>query len=301
MKIAVILVNYNGRQYNMECIESLLTQQGAFDIMIIVVDNASKDDSMQLIQERYGTDERIETVSLDENYGFSYANNVGIRRAIDWKAEYILLLNNDTEAEKDMLAQLLDCAARHPDSVIAPKICYSDRRNIIWSAGGEVSPLIGKARHIGLEQRDKGQFGQERQITFATGCCLLLPETVIKKAGYLDERFFLYYEDTEYSFRLRREGISIYYCPKARLYHKVGGSSKGADSPLCAYYIARNWLLCNRIHLGARYPLFVAYYILNRAVCCILWMLRGRAELVKATGRGIRDYRRKKFGRAEDY
>lgn len=301
MKVAVILVNYNGRQYNMACIDSLLVQQGDFALRIIVVDNASKDGSMRLIQERYGTDTRIETVFLDDNYGFSYANNVGIRRAASWKADYFLLLNNDTEVEKDMLAQLLACAGRHPDSMIAPKICYSDHRDVIWSAGGAVSPVIRKVRHIGLYQKDTGQFEQEGQIAFATGCCLLLPGRVIEEAGYLDERFFLYYEDTEYSFRLQKKGIPIYYCPKARLYHKVGASSRGADSPLCAYYIARNWLLCNSMYLGWRYPLFLGYYALNRAVCCALWLLRGRADLVRATGRGIRDYWRKRFGRADDF
>lgn len=305
MKIAVVLVNYNGRQYNAACIESLLAQEKCgkipYDLIIYVVDNASQDDSMQLIEERYGTDARVETVYLDDNYGFSYANNVGIRRAVSRKAEYILLLNNDTEAAEDMLEQLLACAQRHPGSVAAPKIYYSDRRDVIWSAGGAVSPVIRKVRHIGLDQKDTGQFGQERQIAFATGCCLLIPETVIHKAGYLDERFFLYYEDTEYSFRLGGKGIPIYYCPEARLYHKVGASTRGADSPLCAYYIARNWLLCNRMHLGARYPLFLGYYVLNRAACCILWLLRGRADLVRATGKGITDFRRKRFGRKEEY
>lgn len=299
MKIAIILVNYNGRQYNTACIESLLKQQNICEIKIIVVDNASQDDSMQIIQKRYEADDRIETIYLDDNYGFSYANNVGIRRAIEWNTDYVLLLNNDTEAEEDLLSQLMACSKRHPDSMIVPKIYYSDRRNVIWSAGGAMSPLIRKVHHIGLDQEDKGQFDREQMVEFATGCCLLIPILVIIRAGFLDERFFLYYEDTEYSFRLRKMGISLYYCPKARLYHKVGASSKGADSPLCAYYIARNWLLCSRIHLGMRYPLFLLYYAVNRTACCTLWLLRGKKELVRATGRGIRDYGRKKFGRLE--
>ncbi|MBD5484806.1 MAG: glycosyltransferase family 2 protein [Lachnospiraceae bacterium] len=302
MKIAVILVNYNGRQYNTACIESLLAQKDSgdsYEIKIYVVDNASQDDSMQMIQERYGADERIETILLDDNYGFSYANNVGIRRAEEWGTDYVLLLNNDTEVQEDMLAQLMACAERHPGSVIAPKIYYSDHRNILWSAGGAVSPVIRKVRHIGLDQVDKGQFDQERRIGFATGCCLLMSREVIERAGFLDERFFLYYEDTEYCFRLQKKGIAIYYCPQAVVYHKVGASSKGADSPLCAYYIARNWLLCNRQHLGGRYPLFIIYYMINRSACCILWMLHGKKELVQATCRGIGDYRKKKFGRTE--
>lgn len=301
MRIAVILVNYNGRQYNTACIESCLEQQGDHEIKIIIVDNASQDDSMQIIETCYGENDRIETILLEDNYGFSYANNVGIRRAGEWEADYVLLLNNDTEAEEDMIAQLVMCAGKHPDSVIAPKIYYSDRRNVIWSAGGAVSPLVRKVRHIGLDQEDRGQFDEEKQIGFATGCCLLIPRSVIEKAGLLDEQFFLYYEDTEYSFRLQGMRIPIYYCPAAKLYHKVSASSKGADSPLCAYYIARNWLLCNRTHLGRRYPLFAVYYAANRLTCCGLWFLKGKKELIRATGRGIRDYRKKRFGRSKYY
>ncbi len=300
-KLAIILVNYNGKLYNEACIESILGGKDSWDKKIIVVDNASKDDSMQILREQYVTDSRIELLYLEDNYGFSYANNVGIKKAVTEGADYVLLLNNDTEIAPDMLARLEECAARHPGSMIAPKIYYSDHREVIWSAGGEVSPIIRKARHIGLDQADQGQFEEETEIGFATGCALLIPASVIEKAGVLDERFFLYYEDTEYSFRLQKLGISIYYCPRAVMYHKVGASSKGADSPLCAYYIARNWLLCNKKHLGCRYPLFLVYYGINRLACCLLWLLHGKKELVRATWRGIRDYQRHIFGKSRYY
>ncbi len=299
MKLAVILVNYNGEKYNAACIESILGNRGVDELRIIVVDNASRDDSMRLLEERYAGDERLELIWLDENYGFSGANNVGIRRAGEWGANAVLLLNNDTETAPDMLSRLLECAKRHPDSVIAPKIYYSDDRERLWSAGGSFSAVIKKARHAGLNETDVGQHDREKEIGFATGCCLWIPMDVIQRAGKLDERFFLYYEDTEYSFRLHKLGISIYYCPKAAMYHKVGASTRGADSPLCAYYIARNWLLCNRLHLGRRFPLFLVYYALNRTACCLLWLARGKRKLVRATLQGIGDYRTGRFGRAE--
>lgn len=301
MKLAVILVNYNGEKYNAACIESILANRGVDELRIIVVDNASQDDSMRLLEERYAGDERLELLRLDENYGFSGANNVGIRRAGEWGANAVLLLNNDTETAPDMLSRLLECAKRHPDSVIAPKIYYSDDRERLWSAGGCFSAIIKKARHTGLNETDGGQHDREKEIGFATGCCLWIPMEVIRKAGTLDERFFLYYEDTEYSLRLNKLGISIYYCPRAVLYHKVGASSKGADSPLCAYYIARNWLLCDRIHLGWRYPLFLLYFAANRVVCCLLWLGRGKTELVRATCRGVWDHCRRKYGRTAYY
>lgn len=297
MKLAVILVNYNGKQYNEACIESVLANRIEGELRVIVADNASADDSMQILRERYEAEERVELVQLDDNYGFSYANNVGIRLAKDWGADAVLLLNNDTEIEKNMLRELLACADRHPGSVIAPKICYSDDRKRIWSAGGSVSPVVGKVSHIGLNEEDRGQYEEERRTFFATGCCLFLPMQVIGRAGLLDERFFLYYEDTEYSFRLRELGIDIFYCPRAVVYHKVSASTKGADSPLCAYYIARNWLLCSRLRMGRRYPVFLAYYAVNRTACCLWWLLHGKGALVRATWRGIRDFHRGRFGR----
>lgn len=301
VKLAVILVNYNGKKYNTACIDSIFANSDIDKIRIIVVDNASQDDSVQILKEEYGRDERLELVMLDDNYGFSFANNAGIRKAQEWGADYVVLLNNDTEIAADMLLCLQECAMRHPDSMIVPKIYYSDDRKRIWSAGGSVSPVIRKVRHIGLDEKDEGQYDREREIGFATGCCLFIPAKVIEKAGVLDEKFFLYYEDTEYSFRLHKLGIHIYYCPRAVMYHKVGASSKGADSPLCSYYIARNWLLCNRQHLGWRYPLFLLYYVMNRVACCLVWLTRGKRELVRATVRGIGDYRRKQFGRSRHY
>lgn len=301
MKLAVILVNYNGKDYNEACIESVRANRIDGELRIIVVDNASEDGSMQALRERYGTEKQIELAQLNDNYGFSHANNVGIRMAKEWGADVVLLLNNDTEIAATMLQELLACAKRHPGSMIVPKICYSDARERIWSAGGSVSPVVKKVRHIGLDEEDRGQYDEERRTFFATGCCLLLPMRVIERAGMLDERFFLYYEDTEYSFRLRELGIDIYYCPQAVMYHKVGAGSGGADSPLCAYYIARNWLLCSRLRLGGRYPVFLAYYVINRTVCCLLWLLRGKGALVRATWLGIRDFHRGKFGRSAYY
>lgn len=301
MKLAVILVNYNGEKYNRACIESILANSVAWQVKIIVVDNASRDGSMRLLEELYAENEQLSFIRLDDNYGFSRANNEGISRAKAWGADTVMLLNNDTEISPDMLSQMRECAGRHPDCVIAPKIYYSGDRNRIWSAGGSVSPLIRKVRHIGLDETDVGQYDRETETGFATGCCLWIPMSVIERAGTLDERFFLYYEDTEYSFRLQKLGIPIYYCPQAVMYHKVGASTKGADSPLCAYYIARNWLLCNRLHLERRYPLFLAYYALNRTVCCALWLFSGKSALVRATLRGIGDYRKGRFGGAVSF
>lgn len=303
MKLAVILVNYNGKKYNSACIDSILKNKVREELTILVVDNASSDGSVELLQQQYreSAGEQIEYVILDKNFGFAAANNKGIERAGELGADYVLLLNNDTEIAPNMLEQLEACAERHPECMIVPKIYYSDDKKRIWSAGGSVSRIICKVSHDGLDQIDSGQFEEERKIEFATGCCLLIPMSVLKRTGGLDERYFLYYEDTEYSFRLKKMGISIYFCPKAVLYHKVGGSSMGVQSPLCAYYISRNWLVCNRQYLGGRYPFFLLYYMLNRSVLSLLWLIQGKPQLVLAIWRGICDYCRGKLGKTEYY
>lgn len=303
MKLAVILINYNGKKYNSACIDSILQNKVRGELTILVVDNASSDGSVELLQQRYEelSGNRIEYILLEQNYGFAAANNRGIERAVELGADYVLLLNNDTETAPDLLEQLHACAKRHPGCMIVPKIYYSDDRKRIWSAGGSVSPIIRKVSHDGLNQMDSGQFEEEKKIEFATGCGLFLPMSVIKRTGGLDECYFLYYEDTEYSFRLNKMGIPIYYCPKAVLYHKVGGSSMGAQSPLCAYYISRNWLLCNRQYLGIRYPVFLLYYLLNRSVLSLFWLIQGKPKLVQAVWRGILDYFKGKLGKTEYY
>ena len=303
MKLAVILVNYNGKKYNSACIDSILQNNVQGELMILVVDNASSDGSVDELRQRYNEQANvaIEYIILNKNYGFAAANNRGIERAKELGADYVLLLNNDTEIAPNMLEQLKACADRHPGCMIVPKIYYSDDRKRIWSAGGSVSPIIRKVSHDGLDQIDSGQFEEEKKIEFATGCCLFIPMSVLKRTGGLDERYFLYYEDTEYSFRLDGMGISIYYCPKAVLYHKVGGSSMGAQSPLCAYYISRNWLVCNRQYLGGRYPIFLLYYLLNRSVLSLIWLVQGNPQLVLAIWRGIYDFCKGKLGKTEYY
>lgn len=302
MKIAVVLVNYNGKQYNVSCIDSLFGSQGNYQMKIYVTDNHSSDDSMQIIADKYRDCEALELIYMKENTGFAAANNEGIRRAKEWGAEFILLLNNDTVVDSCMLTKLMECADRHPGSVIVPKIYYYDKKNTIWAAGGSVSPILHKVHHNGLDEEDCGQYDRETVVPFGTGCCMLIPSGVIEKAGLLREEFFLYYEDTEYCFRLQAAGILLFYCPEAFLYHKVGASSKGQDSALCAYYIARNWLLCNRIHMEkSRFLLFLVYYTVNRIVCCFLWLIKGRADLVRATVRGIADFIRGKMGRSNYY
>lgn len=306
-KISVILVNYNGKEYNDKCIASILDSTLHRQIQIVVVDNASTDDSLELLKTNWGTHEQVKILALDKNYGFSKANNEGIRWSLEQGIAYFLLLNNDTEIQPDAIEKM----ARYQEEkkgIVIPKILYSDRRDTIWCAGGSFTPVIKKAVQRGFNQTDRGQFDVSGECQFATGCALFLSKEVVEKTGFLDERFFLYYEDVEYSMRAGQKGIGIWYCAEAVVFHKVNGSTQGNEKPANAYYITRNWLLCNslcfrggygRRHRNGRFFVFCLYFFCNRLAWMFIWFLQGKHKMCGALVRGMRDFFRKKWGQMD--
>lgn len=302
-QISVILVNYNGKKYNDACIASILNSTIAKRIQIVVADNASTDDSLAALRDRWGGNEQVHIIALDDNYGFSKANNVGIRWSMEQGIDYYLLLNNDTEIEPDTVERMLRCG-QETGSIVVPKVLYADRKNVIWCAGGTFTPVIRKTVQSGFNQTDNGQFDVSGECRFANGCAFLLSRQIVEKTGLLDERFFLYYEDVEYSMRAGQNGIGIYYCAEAAVYHKVNGSTGGNDKPANAYYITRNWLLCNRLHMCGRgirgrsqFLLFAVYFACNRAAWLVIWSVQGKWAMCTALIKGIRDFRRGRWGK----
>lgn len=295
-KIGVILVNYNGKQYNDKCIQSILNSTIREQIQIIIVDNASTDGSLEELIERWGNHEQIQIIPLIENYGFSRANNEGIQAAIKQDINNFLLLNNDTEIEPNTIEKMAESQKR-TGGIVVPKIFYADNSGIIWCAGGEFSRIIKKPRQSGLNRPDSPEFHVSKYCGFANGCCLFLTREIVNCIGFLDERFFLYYEDTEYSLRACEKGVLVWYCADAVVYHKVNGSTKGNERPENAYYITRNWLLCNRLHMKKRFALFCIYFLLNRMAWMLIWIVQGKQDMVKALLEGVKDFFYGRYGK----
>lgn len=294
--IYVILVNYNGKKFNRKCIQSVLNSTTKRNIMVIVVDNASTDGSLEELREEWEGCEKVQIIELDDNYGFSKGNNEGIKWALAHGADYVLLLNNDTEIKGDTIEKMVD-AQIETDAIIVPRIVYADNPDKIWYAGGCFSKVIWKPVQRGLDQKDIGQYVQNEKCSFANGCCMLLSRKIIQQLGLLDEHFFLYYEDVEYSLRARIRKLPIWYCAEAIVYHKVNGSTLGNESPDSAYYITRNWLICNRMYMKKRFLLFGCYFILNRLAWIAIWIFTNKKKNVVATLEGIRDYQKGVSGR----
>jgi GT2 family glycosyltransferase len=238
--VVVIILNWNGLADTLECLESLahLDYQGH---EVVVVDNGSVDRSVPVIHERFPG---VTIIENGENLGYAGGNNVGLRYAMAQGADYALLLNNDTVVDPAFLRILVDAVEADPTVGIAgPTIYYHERPGIIWSTGGAIDWQRGSTRMLGLDEQDEGQFGQvPRTVDFVTGCAMLVRRAVLEQTELLDERFFAYYEETEWCVRASRAGFKIVHVPLAHIWHKISPAAQ-ADSPLVHYYMTRNRLL----------------------------------------------------------
>jgi GT2 family glycosyltransferase len=239
-QVAIIVLNWNGLNDTLDCLESL-DQLGYQGYKVVVVDNGSVDGSVLIIRERFPA---VTIIENGENLGYAGGNNVGLRYAMAQGADYALLLNNDTVVEPAFLRILVDAAEAEPALGIAgPTIYYHERPDVIWSAGGAIDWRRGSTWMVGLDERDEGQFGQvPRTVDFVTGCAMLVRRAALEQAGLLDERFFAYYEETEWCVRASRAGFKIVHVPLAHIWHKISPATQ-ADSPLVHYYMTRNRLL----------------------------------------------------------
>ena len=291
-KISVVLVNYNGEKIIENCLSSLL-DNCTLDLEIMVIDNASADNSMALVESKY---ESVHTIYLSENLGWGAGCNIGFKEAFSRGAEYVLLLNTDTEIESGMIETLLKYSDEKTITVPRMFSGLNDRKEFLWYSGGSID--LEKA--ISVQTVYPEDELENHYVTFATGCCMLIHKNIWETVGGFDEDFFLYYEDTDYCLRLVRQGLKILYVPSASLWHKVGGSSDGEISYISQYYTVRNRLLFvekNEKSLNT-VPIAVLGDILYERTYFATPFDRKYRNIVEAA---IRDYLQKAKGKERNY
>ncbi|HIZ42028.1 MAG TPA: glycosyltransferase family 2 protein [Candidatus Gemmiger excrementigallinarum] len=291
--VGIVISNYNGWQDTVQCLESL-QKQTYRDFEIILLDDASTNDSVQQLQKHLT--ENTVFLPQEANVGFAAANNVGMRRALADGCDWVLLLNNDTVAAPDFLETLL--RETPAGAVSCPKMLFLDPPDEIWFAGGELDRATGKVRHLGGHEKDGPAFAEKKQVSFITFCCVLLPRQVIEQVGFLDETLFMYCEDVDYCIRLTDAGVPLWFLPDAKIWHKAGGSAGGM---LSVYYITRNtlYLTCkgkSRGYIRARtLPVLIAGAA-RYALTKLLGRKKGRSY---GAFRGALDFWRGRMGRME--
>ncbi len=251
IKHAVVLVNYKGWQDTVVCVRSIIQSQDTPHI--IVVDNGSGNESVSELKLAFPD---LDLIVSETNVGFSAGNNLGIKRALRLGAKVVYILNNDTEVDPQLFFRSYRYVAGK-DRIAGGKIYYAQgyefhaeqkgRGDVLWYAGGYFDWTSVIARHLGVDEIDRGQYDRTKPVDFITGCFIAVPRRVFRKIGLLDEPFFLYLEDTDFCLHAHSAGIEVMYNPRLIVYHR-NSSATVSGSPMVDYYITRN-----RFFIGRRY------------------------------------------------
>ena len=286
--VYIIVLNWNGWQDTIECIESCLKLTYP-RYRIVIVDNGSADGSVLKLQERFPG---IDILQAGKNLGFAGGNNVGIRHALEQGADYVWLLNNDTIVDPTALAELVN-AAKVSDAVgiVGSKIYFFSKPDVIWFAGGFIRYSRGTSVHRGQLERDEGQYNEISEVDYITGCSLLIKHEVVAKVGLMDERFFLLFEEADWNQRAKEQGYKILYVPLSKVWHKVSVSI-GADSPAYYYYLIRNSLLFTLKHK----PIYIPTVTLGKLMDITYLLSHKRFTVARAALIGLFDFYRFRFG-----
>lgn len=271
MKIAIVILNWNGKENSLYCLKSIeKLQMSNVKCQIYVVDNGSSDGSVEALRRTKIPKLEFQLIENKKNLGYSGGNNVGIKRALKGGAEYVVILNNDTILDKNLIAGLLKTFEDHQNAgIVSPKIYFAKgfefhkdryKKNelgkVVWYAGGEIDWDNVLASHRGVDEVDRGQYDKVTKTDYASGACMMVDSKVFKKIGIFDDDYFLYWEDADLSTRAKGAGFKVLYTPEAHLWHKNAGSSR-VGGHLHDYYLTRNRLLFGRkfANLQARFAL----------------------------------------------
>jgi GT2 family glycosyltransferase len=325
-RVVVVVLNWNGREDTLRCLESLqAVEYGNWET--IVVDNGSADGSVEAIRKQYRNLVLIETGT---NLGFTGGNNVGITWALEHEAEFVLLLNNDTVVAPNILSALVSAGESYPGAgVLGAKIYYLDHTKRLWYAGARWRATWAAFEHLGHGTIDNGiDFEEIQDTAFVSGCAMFLRASAVRSIGMLDPRFFLLFEETEWCFRARKAGYRCLLIPSAQVWHRVSASFGDRRGPLYEYFWIRNRLLWAELQLPFRQRTAVwadtlGALFLPWAIILVVWhAMRGRysarqvywevsikgKELVswlrnpgeravsRARRRGVWDYLTRRFG-----
>ncbi len=292
--VYIIILNWNGWQHTLNCVTSLERVKYP-NLETIVIDNGSEDDSVERIKASFPD---LQLLQMDTNLGFTGGNNQGIRHALEHNADYILLLNNDVIVDPDFLDIMVETVQNEKRlGALNPKIYYleGDHENVLWSTGGKINLWLAASGNRGRDQTDRGQYDRPADIDFGSGCCLLMSRAALSEIGLLNDAYFAYYEDVDWSFRLRKKGLAVGYVPQAKVWHAVGASSrginigKGSQSPFIHFLAARNhlWFVRSYATRWQKLTAYPAYFVRRMLYYSAAFVFLRRWEKLNALWKGF--------------
>ena len=290
ISVAIVIINWKKYDFTYKCINSVLNSSFK-NFKIILVDNQyNKDELYELSRNK-----KIHIIKNKINHGFAKANNQGIKYALKNKYDYIMLLNNDTLIKNDLLKILIKHSNTLNQKIIQPLILNYDGTKI-WNAGGTINNFFGTFQTYKKGENFKN-FKSNRHFTdWFTGCCVFIKSEIFNEVGYFDERFFAYYEDVDFSIRLKANGYSVGMMNDSYLQHFESASSKsiyqneGNLSPYVHYLNIRNHILLLKKHSKSFNIMGVfIYQLIKISSYLIYFLIRLRFRKFKMVLNGVID------------
>lgn len=265
-KLGLVTVLFNSETVLPGFFESLAAQDFK-DFWLFILDNSLNDASYKaslVLIEKHGF-KNVTLVKNADNVGVAKGNNQGTELALEMGCEYVLLLNNDIEFDNPRLfSELYAMAQTSKEKMVIPKMTFFDSGKI-WCAGGTINPLTGTTTHRGEGMDDCREFSTGMTVNYAPTCFMLIHRSVFEKIGLMDEKYFVYHDDTDFVWRANQAGFRIYYWPDGCIRHKVSSSTGGALSSFSTYYCERNRIyFIRKNYVGMQKMLALSYYLVTR-------------------------------------
>jgi GT2 family glycosyltransferase len=293
-RIITIVLTWNSELFIEDCIDSLLRSDLKTDLLVI--DNDSSDNTIKIINSKYPS---IRTINTGSNLGYSGGNNFGIKIAEKENPDYIFILNPDAIVDSKCIENLVNRLQNDKlTGAVSPKIYHHNSKKV-WFGGSYIKWHTGET--IQYTGDDTGQFDDNYYTERLNGCAMLLRISAIEKTGLMDERFFLYYEESDWSVSFKENGFQNGFQPDAIVWHKVSSSSGGPKSKLYQYYMHRNRLLFVEKHKRHLLPVVIFWNIFfditHSAYVAKNIGLKDSIVYINISAKAYLDYIFRKFGR----
>jgi GT2 family glycosyltransferase len=292
--VAIVIVNWNQQALTEECFNSLQKVK-YLNFKVILVDNGSIDGSIEYLMKKFPKNHYILS---KKNLGFSGGNNLGIKYALDEGFEYVYLLNNDTEVDPLFLNEIvLELEKDKNIGVAGSTVFYYKPSDIIWYAGGHANWISGDMVDPRIGNKLDLNKHSTEDVDEVAGAGMIIRSKALKEVGLLDERFFIYFEETDLCQRIIKKGYRVIWAPKSKVWHKVS-MAFGEHSPVMIYLMTRNRFLFMKKH-SSKFVLFILHYFLRSFKFFIDYSINNKPVLRKALLLGLRDALMNKSGKGE--
>jgi GT2 family glycosyltransferase len=237
-KVSVVILNYNAGKLLEKCIRSVL-QSDYKNLEVILVDNASQDESQKKCKEKFP---EIKLLENEENFGYCEGNNKGLEKIT---GEFVIILNPDTEVESNWINEFQKEYKKYGEGLYQPKLLAVDDKTRI-NSGGNMMNIFGFGYSSGKGKKDSKEYSNFKSINYASGACLFTSTKTLNKIGFFDSYLFAYHDDLELGWRAQQIGIKSFYVPSSVVYHAESFSFKW--SPKKFYLLERNRWYCILTH-----------------------------------------------------